>query len=211
MQSLITTLSGSSARRLRKSLLLWGLTLLVVTAVLAGLAVLAGASPQGAIVRPDPLLSAVPVAGEIVVNLYVQDVQNLYGADLRLGFDPSILEVQDANPSLSGVQIQPLSTFLKPDYVARNKACNTVSLSDSDCRVAGIVRYALTQVNPSFPVTGSGPVAAVTFKRLKPDVATLTIITPDLFDRNGVAIPSKAQDGRVDFVPRKLYLPLIFR
>ena len=47
-----------------------------------------------AIVRPDPLVATVPVGGQVVVNIYVQDVQNLYGADIRFSYDPAVLEVQ---------------------------------------------------------------------------------------------------------------------
>ena len=150
--------------------------------------------------RPDPLISAVPVGGQVVIDIYIQDVQNLYGADIRLSYDPTVLEVQDANPAVSGVQIQPLSSFLKPDFVARNKACNVVDPADPACLTAGIIRYAVTQVNPSVPASGSGPVAAVTFKRLTPDVTPLWIVTHDLSDRYGVTISSTTQKGRVDLM-----------
>ena len=99
---------------------------------------------QSTVVRPNPLLSSAAVGESVVVTLYVQDVQNLYGADIRLSFDPTVLEVQDANPKVSGVQIQPLSTFLTPDFVVRNQACNVVDPADPGCQVAGIVRYTLT-------------------------------------------------------------------
>ena len=62
-------------------------------------------------------------------------------------------------------------------------------------------------------MSGSGALAAVTFKRLKPDVTPLKIITRELSDRNGVMIPSTVQDGRVELaVMRYLYyLPLVLR
>lgn len=203
-----TGVSRPSPRRPRlvASLLSLALAILLVGAADAA------APRNGAIVRPDPLVSAVPVGGQVVVNLYVQDVQNLYALDIRLGFDPTVLEVLDANPGASGVQIQPLNVFLKPDFVARNRACNAADPTDPGCPVAGVARYAVTQVNPSAPVSGSGPVAAVTFKRLKPGVAALTILTHDLSDRDGIVIPSAAQDGRIELASRvKLYLPLIVR
>ena len=184
---------------------------MLIAVLLAGSASAAGPS-QGTVVRPDPLVSAVPVGGQVVVNLYIQDVQNLYGADIRLSYDPAVLEVQDADPAVSGVQIQPLSSFLKPDFVVRNKACNVVDPADPGCQVAGIARYALTQVSPAVPVSGSGALAAVTFKRLKPDVTPLQIITHELSDRNGATIPAAVQAGRVELaVMRYLYLPLVFR
>ncbi len=188
-----------------------GLAILIVAALLGGAS--ASAAPgQTAIVRPDPLVTAVPVGGQVVIDIYIQDVQALYGADIRLSYDPAVLAVQDANPALSGVQVQPLSSFLKPDFVVRNKACNVVDPAEPACPIAGIVRYAVTQISPAAPVSGSGAVAAVTFKRLKPGVATLAVSTHELSDRNGVTIPSAVQDGRVELaVMRYLYLPLVTR
>ena len=111
-------------RRIGGSFLKWSLAALMSAVLLVGSA--SAAPGQEAVVRPDPLISAVPVGGQVVIDIYIQDVQNLYGADIRLSYDPTVLEVQDANPAVSGVQIQPLSSFLKPDFVARNKACNVV-------------------------------------------------------------------------------------
>lgn len=184
----------------------WCLASLLAAMVLVGPAAAAGPS-QDAIVRPDPLISAVPLGGQVVVSLYVQDVQGLYGADIRLGFDPAVLAVQDMDLAVSGVQIAPLSAFLKPDFVVRNSACNEVGPA---CPAAGVVRYAVTQVNPSAPASGSGAIAAVTFKRLSHDVTTLRITAHDLSDRSGVTIPSVAQDGSVELpVFYRTFLPLI--
>lgn len=195
-----------SRQRSRMSFPAWGLAALAVVSLLVGPAS-AAAPGQDAIVRPDPLVSTVPLGGQVVVNIYIQEVQNLYGADIRLSFDPTALEVQDMNAAVSGVQIQPLSTFLNPDFVVRNSACNVV---DSTCPTPGIVRYAVTQVNPSTPVSGSGAIAAVTFRRLTPDVTALRIIAHDLSDRYGVVIPSVTQDGSVELpVLHKHYLPFI--
>ena len=168
---------------------------------------------QSTVVRPNPLLSSAAVGESVVVTLYVQDVQNLYGADIGLSFDPAVLEVVDANPSVAGVQIQPLDTFLKPDFVIKAKACNVVDPADPDCAVAGRVRYVATQVNPSLPASGSGPLAAVTFKRLQVGDTPLIMDRAGLADRDGNAISAATQNGRV-VTPGSLhwcYLPLIMR
>ena len=102
----------SSRRRSPRSLLLGGLAALIVAALLQGATAFAAPS-QTAIVRPDPLVAAAPVGGQVVVNIYIQDVQNLYGADIRFSYDPAVLEVQDADPAASGVQFQPLRDFLE--------------------------------------------------------------------------------------------------
>ena len=164
-------------------------------------------------VRPDPLQASAALGGSVVVTLYVQDVQDLYGADIGLSFDPAMLEVLDANPNVAGVQIQPLDTFLKPDFVVRSKACNVIDPADPDCAIAGRVRYVATQVNPSLPATGSGPLAAVTFKRLQAGDTSLIITRADLADRTGKAIVTTTQNGQVGMpnFQHWLYLPLVMR
>jgi hypothetical protein len=206
VQFVTQVIGDAGCRRCRQRLSILGLASLICAALLGG-STAAAAPGQAAIVRPDPLNATVPVGGQVVVNIFVQDVQNLYGADIRLSFDPAILEVQDMNPAVSGVQIQPLSTFLKPDFVARNGACNLV---DPACPIPGIVRYAATQVNPSLPVSGSGALAAVTFKRLTPGVTGLKIVAHELSDRYGVTIPSGVQSGLIGLpATQVLYFPLV--
>lgn len=173
----------------------------------------ANAAPSAnAIVRPDPLKASVAVGQIITINLYVQDVTDLYGADVRLSFDPELLQVVDDAPGTPGVQITPLSSFLKPDFVVRKKACNGVDPSDPDCTGSGLVWYAATQVNPSQPASGSGPLAAVRFKRVKAGDAFITVIHNELVTRTGAAIPSEVRDGLVSTATSTmhyLYLPIV--
>ena len=165
--------------------------------------------------RPDPLQSNVTVGQTFVVNMYLQDVVNLYAVDIHLGFDPSILEVQDANPSIPGVQIQPLDSLLVPGFVIKQKACNAPDPNDSDCKDGGLAWYAAAQLNPSPPATGSGPLAAITFKAVKAGVSPLAISYQQLSDSTGATIPSTHLDGTVDVadvtMPYKVYLPAIKR
>ena len=166
--------------------------------------------------RPDPLDANVVVGDTVVVNLYIQDVTNLYGADIRLRFDPALLEVQDAAPAQPGVQMQPLSGFLLPNFVIKKKACNVVDPGDPDCSEAGIVWYAVTQINPSLPVSGSGAVAAVTFKALHKGVSPLNVVYRKFSNSSGVEIASEAQNGILTVTDggtgtSRLFLPLILR
>ena len=188
----------------------WFRSLIILLSVLPLSVVGARAQGPTAIVRLDPPNAAAAVGGIVTVNLYVQDVEELYGVDIRLSFDPALLEVQDANTGASGVQIKPLGTFLQPDFVIKAKACNVADPVDPDCSVAGTVWYAATQVNPTAPASGSGRVAAVTFKRLGAGVATLTVTHNELVDRQGMAIPSTAQNGAI-ILANVCYLPLILR
>lgn len=137
----------------------------------------------GTIVRCDPPAAAGYPNQTLTVNLYIQDVANLYGADLELQFDPTIARVVDEDPSVPGVQILPLTGFLVPGFVLFKEANNGT----------GNVHYALTQLNPTPPATGSGALARVRFQPLQPGSFQATYVRTDLSDRNGVPISSTAQ------------------
>lgn len=147
-------------------------------------------APQAdAIVRCDPSSVFGYTDGTVSIDLYIQDVIALYGADMVVTFDTSIASVVDQNSSLPGVQIQPLSTFLVPGFTLFQVADNT----------AGTIHYATTQLNPQEPATGSGPVARVTFQPKTYGEFTMTFTYHMLSDRNGVEIPSVSQTCFVDF------------
>jgi hypothetical protein len=149
----------------------------------------------------------------ITVTIYVENAGELYGADVRLAFDPTVLQVVDADPSAAGVQIAPRADLLKPDFVVKRKACNAAIAGDPDCPTGGLVWYAATQVNPSAPVTGSGALAAITFRRIAQGEAYLRISYQELVTRTGQAIAAQPLEGRV-VMPSggcHLWLPLTAR
>lgn len=190
-----------------------GSSWIVLLALVALLTTASAAAP--AIARPDPVSNMVGVGETFVVNLYIQDVVNMYAADIHLRFDPTVLQVQDAEPGVPGVQIQPLDTFMVPGFVIKRKACNVVDPNDPDCATAGFVWFAATQLNPTPPATGSGPVAAITFKALKAGVSPLTISYQKFSDPTGGEIASAPQNGSVTVTGSggllKLYLPFVRR
>ena len=166
----------------------------------------AAASPaQDTIVRCDPKTIAGSLGQTVTVDIYVQNVAELYGADVRLGFDTTKVQVVDADAAATGVQIEPLDTFLSPDFVVRKVA-------DND---AGTIWYAATQVNPSVEVTGSGPLARIILQPLQPGTFELPITYQKLVKRTGIQIPAIAQNCSVTFIEvtsdLTTYLPMIVK
>ena len=148
---------------------------------------------QGEIkVRLDPLTSEVQVGDTISVDIVIEDVADLYGLDVRLSFDPALLEVQDADPGTAGVQIQK-GTFPAPDFVVKNEADNG----------AGTIWYAVSQlgdIHPD-PVSGSGVAASVTFKGLASGMSSVAFTYQKIVNRNGDEIPATTQDGQITVMP----------
>ena len=103
-----------------------------------------------ALVRLEPEYQQIEVGEIVEVRVMLDDVEDLYGIEFRIRFDPTFVWVVDVDPAETGVQIA-LGDFPSPDFVSRNEADN----------VAGRIRYAVTQMWPSEPRSGSGWVATI--------------------------------------------------
>lgn len=143
------------------------------------------------------------VGDQINVAVWIKNVTGLYGGDVRLSFDAARLEVVDANPSLPGVQILPESGFLLPDFVIRNQADNE----------AGTIWYAVTQVNPSKPVDGSGVFFSFTLKTLDTGLAPVEVQSWLLGRYDATEIQATAEGASYEVAEAKprLFLPLVAR
>jgi len=167
----------------------------VAAAGLVALGLLASRPPvaaqTGTAVGPWPRQAYTEPDETVSVTIHVADVENLYGADVRLAFDPDVVQVVDANPNRAGVQIQPLSEFLSPDMVLLNSA-------DND---AGTIQYAATQVNPSPPVSGSGSLAEIVFQGSVAGTSAITVTYRKIVRSDGSSISNTAVDGFIAVGP----------
>lgn len=144
-----------------------------------------------AVVRCEPLAAVGPATTTLAVDIYVDNVVDLYGADIRLTFDTAYAQVVDADPNMPGVQIQPLAGFLAPDLVVKREANNST----------GLIWYAVTQLNPSPPVSGSGALARITFQPQSTAAFTMPVVNHQLAAVGGEPIPSTAEACTVIFQP----------
>lgn len=154
---------------------------------------LAGSEQEttSALVRCEPMVGAGPPGQPLTIALYVENVAELYGVEMELSFNPAIAQVVDADPGTPGVQIQPLGSFLSPDFVVRRVADNG----------AGTIEYAATQLSPQAPVSGSGPVAAVTFQAVANGTFSMPYSIALLVDIDGAPIPAIVLPCAVQFQP----------
>ena len=146
----------------------------------------AAASQAGTVVRVAPISGQIGVGSTTTIEIRVDNVSGLAAADVELRFNPSVLQVQDADPNREGIQIQP-GNFPAPDFVAMNTADNA----------AGIIRYALTQLPPHAPVNGSGLMASVAFRGVNAGQADVVFNVVNLANAQGQPIPSTAQGGTI--------------
>lgn len=164
------------------------------------------------LVRCNPATVAGIMGQPLAVELYVDNVVDLWAADVSLSFDTTMVRVIDAdqNPN-NGVQIEILDDFLSPDFLLRQNADNET----------GTIRYAATQVaspNPgegSRPVSGSGALARVTFQPLQAGTSTMPFTDIEIVRRTGAEIEATAVDCQITFIAvddpdLSIYLPVAF-
>ena len=147
--------------------------------------------------RTDPTVVAVAAGQTATVQFVLADAQNAYGIDVHATFDPEVVEVMDADPGADGVQMTP-GDFLRPDFVVRNVADNE----------KGTLRYALTQVNPTQPVTGTGVIFTVQFRGKATGETALTLAPVEMADRQGQLLPATVAGGTIQVVADQAPTPV---
>jgi hypothetical protein len=154
----------------------WGLALCVVDSVAA----------QGARIWLDPAALALTPGSEGTLDIRVEDVVELAGAEVHLKFDPALLEVVDADPSTAGTQIAH-GDFLSPDFVVQNVANS----------VAGTVDYSIACIPPGKGGSGGGVLARVTFRALAEGESLVSVSGALLADVEGQSIAVEMESGVV--------------
>ena len=160
-----------------------------------GIAPAPATAQSGPIVRCEPTPKEAAVGEEFTLDIYVENVAELYAADVHLRFNNSLLQAVDASPGEEGVQVMPLGVFLASDYVVQN----FVTLDAA----GGTVFYAATQLftdHPT-PISGSGPLARMTFVPLTEDIAVLTFTYQKLARNDGSQIVASVQNCVVNIGP----------
>ncbi|MBE7471030.1 MAG: hypothetical protein HS114_17985 [Anaerolineales bacterium] len=149
-----------------------------------------------------PLLFAQPVRAEeplrlilrnlplqddrlLVVTVQLENVTNLYGAEIQLRYDPSQLKVRDEDPRLEGVQIAPGPLLAFDDrFVALNRA---------DAQT-GMVDFVFTLLKPALPINKAGVLATVAFEVIGPGPLKVEVTEAKFVSSQLTAIPVATTD-----------------
>jgi len=178
--------------------------LFLIVAVAIPLLASTGRAAQGTQVVIVPASVVVNPGEMFIVDVEVHDVVDLYGLDIRLVFDPTILEAQEI---VAGAFLP--HTVFEADRTVDN--------------AAGEVRYVVALMPPSTALNGSGVLARVTFRARSPGSSELhlsVMLASDLAE----AIPAEVSGGSVvvsgDTPPpsptgpagaRRAFLPIVRR
>jgi len=141
---------------------------------------------SGTVVSIDPSSAEVDIGDTTTVDVRIEDVTGLAIAEMFVIFDPDVLEVVDADPDTSGVQVE-IGSFLGADVV--------VTENDVD-QDAGEIFF--SQV-ASDTVDGSGILASITFQGKAAGTSDVSIDIDDLYllDSADQAIEASVEDGSI--------------
>jgi LysM repeat protein len=169
-----------------------GILLALVLIMLLALLPLSPALAEATIVLVDPPSQSVDVGQTVTVDIKVDTVTNLYGVDLRMTFDAAKLEAQDANPTMTGVQIAQ-GNFLDPGqgFMAENSVNNTT----------GEVRYVFALMAPAPAASGTGVLARITFLAKAEGTAVVAFTAITLSDNQAQPIATTPMDGSITVLP----------
>jgi hypothetical protein len=177
------------------------LGLVALATVLVTIPIVSGAhAPLVATLYLDPAAAPVPAGGSTPVEIRIDGVSDLYGLQLQISFDPTLVEVVDADSNTAGTQITP-GACPAADFIVANDAANG----------SGLITYAVTALNPTPPCAGAGLVASIEFRSLAGGTSALHFDDWILSTRDGVEIATDAQGGTLAASVPDLFLPLVGR
>jgi LysM repeat protein len=172
----------------------------LVTVLLAGMIAgglfAAPAVEAGPALAEETSLAIVPAQLELTcaqtgrVDIRVNNVENLYGVDVKVSFDPKVVEVVDANASMPGVQVSPGNM---PDVAGGQGLVQVNSVDVAN----GTISYAAIRLNPAQPQTGSGVIATVTFKGKGAGTSPVNFVSGVLSDQTARPITADLVSGQI--------------
>lgn len=153
------------------------LAVILTIAVLMGMVAYAYAQ-AGAAVVVSPASQSVEMGQPAQVAININNVTGLYGAEVHIRFDPTVLKVAAITPG----------SLMDPAHRS------VISHHDN---AAGTIDFAVTLLAPAPAVSGSGTLFTVRFDTLKDGTSAVDITNAILVSAEGVQIPATVSDGSV--------------
>lgn len=146
-----------------------------------------------------PTPAVVDVGSTVTVELWLEDGGNYYGLDVQLAFDPQAVQV--------------LTQRVTPLWEVFD-AGNHFTLKNEANNIAGMVWYAVVNLNPAQPFTGTGRVCAIAFTGVASATVPLRFTYAKGSTRRGDSLFPALSDGSILVrTPQRhaLYVPLVVR
>jgi hypothetical protein len=148
-------------------------------------------------IYPDPDTLILSPGDTGTLEIRVENVSQLAGAEMHLTFAPTVLEIVDTDAAMEGVQIAH-GDFLSPDFVVQN----TVDSS------SGTIDYAIACIPVDKAVSGDGVLARIPFNAIAHGETEVRIRSTLLADKQSRPIEVETGSSMV-FVNRSGPSPMV--
>ncbi len=136
----------------------------------------------GATLRILPAAAQARVGEPMVMCVYGENVRNVFGLDIQLQFNGTILSIQDADGNQGGVNVT-------PGNLPASNSGGTITYGENNV-TANLINYAASLVAPSQPMSGSGVLFKFTVVGLQQGISTVQFNAPiQLLDNNVNPVP----------------------
>gem|GEM_PF-3310913 len=165
-------------------------TLLCILAL--GAAVRAAVSPDPDAQQPTvmilPNTQTVAPGETALARVWVEDITNLQGAAVTILFDPTKVQVVDANTSLPGIQVEPGPLWSASAYPSNP----IINIADN---ATGVITYEQALLGSAF--TGSDDMILITFSAVAPGRSDIVLSRVQMLNNFGEYIPVQIRDGEI--------------
>jgi hypothetical protein len=165
------------------------------------------------VVSISPPQTSVQVGKTFVINITLSDVENLYGLDLTLDYNNSVVHLVSAKPD--GSDLASAAGFLGTASIPGGVLYGSPLINDANAINSGCLYYNTslstvneyhlfaTSVNPASSFNGSGTIASLTFSVLASGHSDLSLNStladhPDPGETTSEAIPHTDVSASVD-------------
>ena len=122
------------------------------------------------------------------IALVINEASDVYGFEVRIQFDPAVVQVVDQDPDRSGIQVAAGDFFdLNEGFLIANQADNG----------RGEISYAFTLLAPATPVEGSGVLLSFEIQAASAGQSQVNLESAILSSADGLSLPFSAQGGQV--------------
>lgn len=146
-----------------------------------------GYGQASAVVKVDPALIGLKPGDTVQFTVQVEGVEELYGAEIHLLFDPAVIEILDADQNIEQAQCR-AGDIWSEGFTAVNKADNSTGRFD----------FAATLLNPASPFQGSGVIVQCEARGKSIGKSGLNLENIILATRQGAQIAFTLQNGQAE-------------
>lgn len=154
---------------------------ILISLVFPTLIVLAQSQP---ILKIDPPQLGLKPGDQAKFSLQIEGVQDFYGLEVHIQYNPDIIEIIDADTAKEGVQCKSGAIF-DQGFIAQNQIAN------------GRIDFAATLLNPAPPFSGNGEIFECQVRGKNMGQTAIEISQAIFANRNGEKIDNTNQSAQV--------------